>query len=90
MTETRKLAAIVAADVVGFSRLTGSDEEGTLARLRALWSDLIAPTIAVHRRAIKGGLRTDVSYAFLAAAGALSENDAEAKSALGEARRISP
>jgi adenylate cyclase len=48
MTEKRKLAAILAADVVGFSRLTGSDEEGTLARLRALWSDLIAPTIAVQ------------------------------------------
>jgi adenylate cyclase len=48
MTEKRKLAAILAADVVGFSRLTGSDEEGTLARLRMLWSDLIAPTISVH------------------------------------------
>jgi class 3 adenylate cyclase len=34
MTEKQKLAAILAADVVGFSRLTGSDEEGTLARLR--------------------------------------------------------
>jgi adenylate cyclase len=45
---TRKLAAILASDMVGFSRLTGSDEEGTLARLRTLWSDLIAPTIAVH------------------------------------------
>src|SRR4029077_16214506 len=39
---------MLAADVVGFSRLTGSDEEGTLARLRTLWSDLIAPTISVH------------------------------------------
>jgi adenylate cyclase len=48
MTAKRKLAAILAADVVGFSRLTGSDEEGTLARLRTLWSDLIVPTIAVH------------------------------------------
>jgi adenylate cyclase len=48
MIEKRKLAAILAADVVGFSRLTGSDEEGTLARLRTLWSDLIAPTISVH------------------------------------------
>ena len=48
MAETRKLAAILAADVVGFSRLTGTDEEGTLARLRTLWSELIAPTIAVH------------------------------------------
>src|SRR6516225_5040174 len=48
MAETRKLAAILAADVVGFSRLAGADEERTLARLRALRSDLIDPTIAVH------------------------------------------
>jgi adenylate cyclase len=46
--ETRKLAAILAADVVGFSRLTGADEDRTLARLRALRSDLIDPTISVH------------------------------------------
>jgi len=48
MTEKRKLAAILAADVVGFSRLTGAHEDRTLARLRALRSDLIDPTIAVH------------------------------------------
>ena len=48
MTEKRKLAAILAADVVGFSRMTGADEDRTLARLRALRSDLIDPTIAVH------------------------------------------
>jgi adenylate cyclase len=48
MTETRKLAAILAADMVGYSRLTGSDEDRTLARLRALRSDLIDPTVAVH------------------------------------------
>ena len=48
MVETRKLAAILAADVVGFSRLTGADEDRTLARLWALRSDLIDPTIAVH------------------------------------------
>ena len=48
MAESRKLAAILAADVVGFSRLTGADEDRTLARLRALRSDLIDPTIAVH------------------------------------------
>ena len=48
MNESRKLAAILAADVVGFSRLTGADEDRTLARLRALRSDLIDPTIAVH------------------------------------------
>ena len=48
MTETRKLAAILAADVVGFSRMTGADEDRTLARLRSLRSDLIDPTISVH------------------------------------------
>ena len=54
MPESRKLAAIMAADVVGFSRLTGADEDRTLARLRALRSDLIDPTIAVHNgRVIK-------------------------------------
>jgi hypothetical protein len=41
MVETRKLAAILAADVIGFSRLAGADEDRTLARLRALRSDLI-------------------------------------------------
>ncbi len=48
MAESRKLAAILAADVVGFSRLTGADEDRTLARLRALRSDLIDPAISVH------------------------------------------
>jgi TolB-like protein len=48
MPEQRKLAAILAADVVGYSKLAGSDEERTLARLRALRSDLIDPTIAIH------------------------------------------
>jgi TolB-like protein/class 3 adenylate cyclase len=48
MAQQRKLAAILVSDVVGFSRLTGADEDRTLARLRALRSDLIDPTIAVH------------------------------------------
>jgi adenylate cyclase len=48
MSETRKLAAILAADVVGYSRLAGADEDRILARLRALRSDLIDPTVAVH------------------------------------------
>ena len=43
MSETRKLAAILAADVVVFSRMTGADEDRTLARLRAMRSDLIFP-----------------------------------------------
>jgi adenylate cyclase len=48
MAETRKLAAILVSDVVGYSRLAGTDEDRTLARLRALRSDLIDPMIAVH------------------------------------------
>ena len=48
MAEKRKLAAILAADVVGYSKLAGADEERTLARLRALRSDLLDPTIALH------------------------------------------
>jgi class 3 adenylate cyclase len=48
MTETRKLAAILVSDVVGYSRLTGADEDRILARLRTLRSDLIDPIIAVH------------------------------------------
>src|SRR6202521_5719360 len=48
MGETRKLAAILCSDVVGYSRLAGVDEDRVLARLRALRSDLIDPTIAVH------------------------------------------
>src|SRR5881392_1573102 len=46
--ESRKLAAILVADVVGYSRRAGADEDRILARLRALRSDLIDPTIAVH------------------------------------------
>ncbi len=48
MSETRKIAAILVSDVVGYSRLAGADEDRVLARLRALRSDLIDPTIAVH------------------------------------------
>jgi hypothetical protein len=61
MTETRKLAAILVADVVGYSRLAGADEDRTLARLRG---DLIGPAIAVHhdriirRRGAKPGPRS--------------------------------
>ena len=48
MAETRKLAAILVADVVGYSRLAGADEDRTLARLRGLRSDLIDPAVAAH------------------------------------------
>ena len=48
MSETRKIAAILVSDVAGYSRLAGADEDRTLARLRALRSDLTDPTISVH------------------------------------------
>ena len=54
MSETRKIAAILVSDLVGYSRLAGTDEDRTLARLRALRSDLIDPTTAVyHGRIVK-------------------------------------
>ena len=49
MTATRRLAAILAADVAGYSRLMGADEEGTLAALRAVRRELGDRKIAEHR-----------------------------------------
>jgi adenylate cyclase len=48
MSQTRRLAAILAADVAGYSRLMGVDEEGTLERLKALRRELVDPKIAEH------------------------------------------
>jgi adenylate cyclase len=54
MSATRKLAAILAADVAGYSRLIGADEEGTIAHIQALRRELIDPTIATnHGRIVK-------------------------------------
>lgn len=44
----RRLAAIMMADIAGYSRLVGADEHGTLVRWRTYWDELIAPTIASH------------------------------------------
>jgi TolB-like protein len=49
MSAPRKLAAILAADVAGYSRLTGLDEEGTIKRLRQLSRELINPAVSLHR-----------------------------------------
>jgi adenylate cyclase len=48
MAATRKIAAILVADIVGYSRLAGADEDRTLSRLRGLRSDLIDPAIDAH------------------------------------------
>jgi len=54
MSQTRRLAAILAADVAGYSRLMGADEEGTLERLKALRRELLDPKIAeLHGRIVK-------------------------------------
>jgi adenylate cyclase len=45
----RRLAAVLAADVAGYSRLMGADEEGTHERLRALFRELVDPKIRDHR-----------------------------------------
>jgi adenylate cyclase len=49
MSQTRRLAAILAADVVGYSRLIGADEEGTLNRLRSIRAEVIDSKITEHR-----------------------------------------
>jgi class 3 adenylate cyclase len=49
MASTRRLAAILAADVAGYSRLMGADEEGTHERLKAHLHALVEPKIAEHR-----------------------------------------
>src|SRR5437879_2256313 len=45
----RRLTAILAGDVAGYSRLMGADEEGTLARLGAVQSEIVNPKVAAHR-----------------------------------------
>src|SRR6266496_2235418 len=67
MAPTRRLAAILAADVVGYSRLMGADEEGTHERLQAHLRELVDPKIKEHRgRTVKNtgdGLLAEFSSA---------------------------
>ena len=58
MPATRRLAAILAADVAGYSRLMGADEEGTHERLKGLRRELLDPKITVHRCRIVERLRS--------------------------------
>jgi adenylate cyclase len=48
MSQTRRLAAVLAADVAGYSRLIGADESSTLRRLKTIREELIDPTLATH------------------------------------------
>jgi adenylate cyclase len=59
----RRLAAVLAADVAGYSRLMGADEEGTLARLKALRKTLVDRTIASHDHTHKNSDDPGFEYA---------------------------
>ena len=90
----RRLAAIVAADVVGYSRLMGEDEAGTLARLGALRRDLIDPKVANHKGRIVKTTGDGLLIAFpsvveaVACAVAVQHDMAEHNSSVPEDRRI--
>ena len=83
MTEQRRLAAILVADVVGYSKLVGSDEAGTLAKLQALRSNVIEPAIAKHAgrlfKAVGDGFLVEFASAVQAveAARAIQQANAE-------------
>jgi len=86
---TRRLAAILAADIAGYSRLMGADEEGTLARLKALRAELIYPAIAKHRgrlvKTIGDGLLVEFQSAVDAVRCAIAWQDA-----MGERNALEP
>ena len=90
----RKLAAILAADVVGYSRLVGADEAGTIARLKALRKEFIEPLIAEYRgRVVKlmgDGALVEFASAVDAVecAVAIQHGVAEREAAVPEDRRI--
>ena len=94
MAETRKLAAILAADVVGYSRLAGADEEGTVARIRALRSELIDPAIASNRGRIVKTTGDGILIEFASVVDAVrcaievQKSMAQRNAKLGEDRRI--
>jgi len=67
----RRIAAILAADVAGYSRLVGDDEEGTLTRLRVLRRELIDPEIAAHRGRVVKVMGDGILIEFASAADAV-------------------
>jgi adenylate cyclase len=94
MASTRRLAAVLAADVAGYSRLMGADEDGTLARLNAHRRQLIDPKISEHRgRIVKttgDGLLVEFGSVVDAVRCAVEVQRglAERNSAVGESQRI--
>ena len=89
MSQTRRLAAILAADVAGYSRLIEADEEGTLGRLKALRGDLIDPKIADHKGRIVKTTGDGLLVEFASVVDAL-EFAAEMQVAMAESNDLSP
>src|SRR5580704_14184563 len=85
----RRLAAILAADVAGYSRLIEADEEGTLSRLRALRAELIDPKIAAHRGRIVKTTGDGLLVEFVSVVDAL-RCAAEMQAAVAEGNAASP
>ena len=89
MTATRRLAAILAADVAGYSRLIGDDEEGTLNQLRSIRADVIDPKISEHRGRIVKTTGDGLLVEFTSVVDAL-RCASEIQSAMAEVMRTSP
>ncbi len=79
----RRLAAILTADVVGYSRLVGMDEEGTIARLKALREELIDPSFAKHHGRIVKTIGDGILVEFASVVNAV-RNAVEVQKALAE------
>ena len=85
----RRLSAILAADVVGYSRLMGRDENGTLARLKAHRAERLEPTLARHGGRLVKLTGDGALVEFPSAVDALGAA-IEFQQAMAEANRISP
>ncbi len=79
----RHIAAILTADVAGYSRLVGADEEGTLAAIRTLRRELIDPNIAEHRGRIVKTTGDGILVEFASAIGRIERDYQELKQELG-------
>jgi len=90
----RRLATILAADVAGYSRLMGADEEGVLARLKAARNSLVDPTVAAHRGRIVKTIGDGMLVEFASAVDAVrcaievQRGLAEQNAAVPEVRRL--
>src|SRR5882724_4631287 len=90
----RRLAAILAADVVGYSRMMGEDESGTLRAMRSVWSELFNPAVADHRGRIVKMMGDGALVEFASAvdavqcAVAIQNAMAERNSADGDAKQM--